>query len=263
MSDKSDEIYPPGTPLDFGKSPFPFVRVAGRDAVDALDRLSVTHQDQTPVIWGDDEETARLFELFNDPGHEVPSASDTLEKASSRPAAALYATYQEQVRESVAAFYRRLGKPNPADKLDDEPDPGPPRGTWPENIQTHELPVSLIDHRTKDFKKEVLIGLLPTSKRWAVAAYLGFGNWNRCPPPEVHVAYAREWYAAYGAKPILNSADTIEFYVERPIEDRDTAIEMALAHYQYCGDVIDQGVGTIDALAAHLYGAQYWYFWWD
>lgn len=259
----SDEIYPAGTPLDFGTSPFPFVRVAGRDAVDALGRLSVTHQDQTPIIWGDDEEAARLFEVFNDPGHETQSPDDIIETALNRPAAALYAAYREQVRESVAAFYKRLGKPNPADQASGDTEASPPRGPWPENIQTHEQPVSLMDFRTRDFKKDVLIGLLPTSKRWAVAAYLGFGNWNSCPPPEVHVAFARQWFEAHGAKPILNSADTIEFHVQRPIEDRDEAIRMALSQYEYCSDVVDQGVGTIDALAAHLYGAEYWYFWWD
>ncbi|MEO1207265.1 MAG: DUF4253 domain-containing protein [Pseudomonadota bacterium] len=263
MSDDPDEIFPAGTALDFGTAPYPFMRVPGRSAIDAVHHLSITHQDQTPVIWGDDEEATRLFEVFNDPGHELPSPSDVIQKATSRSAATLSAVYKEQIRESVAAFYRRLGKPNPYDEASRETDPGPPRGTWPEHIQPHEQLVSLLDHRTKDFKKEVLIGLLPTSKRWAIAAYLGFGNWNSCPPPEVHVAHAREWFESYGAKPVLNSADTIEFFVERPIEDRNTALEMALVHHEYCSDIVDQGVGTIDALAAHIYGAQYWYFWWD
>jgi hypothetical protein len=38
----------------------------------------------------------------------------------------------------------------------------------------------------------VLIVLIPTVGPWEAAAYLGFGGFNACPAPWVHVAYARE-----------------------------------------------------------------------
>jgi len=33
--------------------------------------------------------------------------------------------------------------------------------------------------------------------------------------------------------------------------------------YSYCPDIIDQGVGTLEALAADLMAGHWWYFWWD
>jgi hypothetical protein len=40
---------------------------------------------------------------------------------------------------------------------------------------------------------------------------------------------------------------------------------MALAweQYWYCLDIVDQGVGSVSALAATLLNSTYWYFWWD
>lgn len=258
----AEEIYPAGTDLSYGTAPFPFLRVSGETAVEAVERLNITHQDQTAVIWGDEEETTRLFELFDDPGMELPPASEILATAKDRTADELLSEYREQVRARVAAFYKRLEMPHP----EDDPDGlhgRSLRGPWPENVQPHEQPVSLFDHKTQGFKKELLIGLIPTAHPWQIAAHLRFGNWNDCPPPAIHVAFAREWFEAHGARPILNGPDTIEFYVERPIQDRETAIAMAQTHHSYCSDIVDQGLGTIDSLAAHLMGAKYWYFWWD
>lgn len=258
----AEEIFPAGTPLEFGTAPFPYLRIPGREAVDAIARLGVMHQDRTPVIWGDDAEAARLFELFNDNAAEPTQPSVALAKAAAATGTALHDAHRAEVRKSIQAYCARLGKPDPFADVDAE-DESPPRGAWPEFVERHEQPISLIDHRTRDYKAEVLVGLVPTAKPWEIPAYLAFGNWNDCPPPEVHVAYAREWFDRFGARIVLNSPDTIEYVVERPVSDRETAIDLALAHCSYCGDIVYQGVGTIEALAAHLIGARYWYFWWD
>ena len=37
-------------------------------------------------------------------------------------------------------------------------------------------------------------------------------------------------------------------------------------HYEqfaYCPDIVDQGAGTLEALAAVLVNASVWFFWWD
>lgn len=259
----SEEIFPAGTDLAFGKAPFPFLRVPGRNAMATLERLSVVHQDQTPIIWGDEGDAARLFECHADPGQDIESAESILKKLKGRSAAQLQDQYLSEVRDRVSQFYRRLGKPDPYEADGSSEEDEAPRGPWPDNIEPHTHPLSLIDYQTRDFKKEVLIGLIPTAHPWQAAAYLTFGNWNECPPPEVHVAHARAWFDAHGARPVLNSADTIEFFVERPIRSRDEALEMAQVHFRYCGDTVHQGAGTVDALAAHLLDARYWYFWWD
>lgn len=258
----AEEIFPAGTPLEFGTAPFPFLRIPGREAVAAIERLGVTHQDRTPVIWGDETEAARLFELFNDSTIETPEPEAILAKAGGANGAALQDAHREQVRRSVKAYYERLGKPDPFADAEAQYD-APPRGPWPEYVERHEQPISLIDHRTRDLKTEILVGLMPTARPWEIPAYLAFGNWNDCPPPEVHVAFAREWFERFGARIVVNSPDTIEFVVERPVSDRDTALELALTQCGYCGDIVHQGVGTIEALAANLLGARYWYFWWD
>ena len=46
----------------------------------------------------------------------------------------------------------------------------------------------------------VLIVLIPTVRPWEAAAYLGFGGFNACPAPWVHVAYAHEWSARFGVR---------------------------------------------------------------
>ncbi len=258
----ADEIFPAGTPLDFGTAPFPFLRVPGREAMNAVERLGPLHQDRTPVIWGDATEAARLFELHNDASYETPAPEDIIAKAASASGEALHAAHRAQVRASIKAYYARLGKADPYETADAAAE-APPRGPWPEYVEHHDQPISLLDYQTRDVKQEVLIGLMPTAKAWEIPAYLAFGNWNDCPPPEVHVAYAREWFDRFGARIVVNSPDTIEFAVDRPVADRQAALELALAHCSYCGDIVYQGVGTIDALAANLLGARYWYFWWD
>jgi hypothetical protein len=77
------------------------------------------------------------------------------------------------------------------------------------------------------------------------------------------VAIAREWGERYGARLIANTSDVIEFEVERPISSRDEALAVAELQYRYCSDIVLQGTGTIEALAASLVGAKYWFFWWD
>jgi len=40
-------------------------------------------------------------------------------------------------------------------------------------------------------------------------------------------------------------------------------MELAKEQYIFCNDIVDQGVGTVSALAATLLDSNYWYFWWD
>ena len=98
---------------------------------------------------------------------------------------------------------------------------------------------------------------------WQLPAVMRFGGWNSCPEPAVHCAIHRQWQAEYGAWITGLSNDTIECLVESPPRDRDAALRLAWQQYWYCNDIVDQGCGTINRLAARLMNSPYWFFWWD
>jgi hypothetical protein len=104
------------------------------------------------------------------------------------------------------------------------------------------------------------IVLIPTIRPWEAAAYLGFGGWNACPAPWVHVAYAREWSERFGARLLALTHDTLEFEVARPITSREDAAAMAAVHAYYCSDTVSLSIALH---AAYLLGAPLWQFWWD
>ncbi|MDQ3930735.1 MAG: DUF4253 domain-containing protein, partial [Chloroflexota bacterium] len=109
----------------------------------------------------------------------------------------------------------------------------------------------------------VHIALVPTVANWEVPAYLKFGGWNDCPPPEQHVAVLKRWHELYGAQVVGLTHEVLELGVTRPPKDRTAALIVALEQYAYCYDIVDQGTESIAALAATLLDASVWYFWWD
>ncbi len=111
--------------------------------------------------------------------------------------------------------------------------------------------------------RHVWMGLLPVRHPCEAAAVMRFGDWNAVPPPEVHVALHRRWHGQFGAELVSMTNDIIEFQVAQPPTTREEATRLAELHYDYCEDVVDQGVGSIEALAATLLGGNIWYFWWD
>jgi hypothetical protein len=98
---------------------------------------------------------------------------------------------------------------------------------------------------------------------WETAAHLRFGGWNDCPDPAVHVLLHRIWAEKYGARLVTMAFDVIELQITRPIRTREEALEVAALQYAYCSDIVDQGEGTLENLAASLIDATSWYFWWD
>ena len=51
--------------------------------------------------------------------------------------------------------------------------------------------------------------------------------------------------------------------VARKPETRAAALDLAREQFAYCSDIVEQGVGTLSALAASLMENDWWYFWWD
>jgi hypothetical protein len=41
------------------------------------------------------------------------------------------------------------------------------------------------------------------------------------------------------------------------------ALDLAREQYSYCSDIVEQGAGTLSALAAALMENDWWYFCWD
>jgi Domain of unknown function (DUF4253) len=51
--------------------------------------------------------------------------------------------------------------------------------------------------------------------------------------------------------------------VTRRPQTRSDALALAREQYMYCPDNVDQGLGTLNAFAAHLMANPWWDFWWD
>ena len=109
----------------------------------------------------------------------------------------------------------------------------------------------------------LLLALVPLDHDWQLPLAFVFGGWNDCPEPLVHAALWRRWGQAFGAEPFALGWDTADLVAVRPPADRQAALGLAREHYAYCGDLVDQGVGSLAALAAVLTGATEWAFWWD
>lgn len=144
-------------------------------------------------------------------------------------------------------------------KLDFEP-PAPKRESWP----PVEGQIAALGELTQfnGAKEALWIALVPCREPWEVPAVLSYGGWNACPMPAEHVAVFREWHARHGAEPLVIGGDTVELLV-RPLEDPAEAKRIAIEQYAYCSDIVDQGTGSVETLAAELLGASVWFFWWD
>jgi hypothetical protein len=137
-------------------------------------------------------------------------------------------------------------------------------GEWPMSIQgmgDFSLPRKILS--PDEFHESVDIGLVPTQNSWEVPAQLSFGGWNDCPSPHKQVAVLRYWNHTYGAELVGLSSDVLEMQVARRPATREDAVQLAQEQYWFCYDIVDQGVRTIENLAATLLASDIWYFWWD
>jgi hypothetical protein len=140
---------------------------------------------------------------------------------------------------------------------------GPELGEWPtQPMGAPQLSVAIETPTGAPLNKVQLV-ILPTDDWTTIPAYLNWGNWNACPAPEYHVAALRSWRDRFGAELIGLSHDVMNVRVKKRPESREAALDLAREQYAYCSDIVDQGVETLNALAAVLMESDWWYFWWD
>jgi hypothetical protein len=238
---KSHEGIPPERQDSLPESwPYELVVVPRRKAIETWKALGQEGQGRFwPVIHGNRWQFSRMTEAmgFSEDGVEV--------------------IVERGRRASFSAFLdRRIA-------MDPEIYSSLEMGEWPKVAATpHEL-LALSSPSPGSRSDDVVIGKIPTSHSWEVPGFLKYGGWNACPLPEDHMAALKSWEDRYGAQIVVVTQDTIECRVKERPRDKESALSLAREHYLYCGDVVDQGLGSVSSLAAVLMVSDSWYFWWD
>ena len=124
-------------------------------------------------------------------------------------------------------------------------------------------PVAHLDYSGNPLP-EVVIGLPEIAEApWQLFSLLQYGYWNSYPAPLIHLAVHRRWAERYGAKPVGVTADTLELALDTPPARGEAALAEAKLAFAYCPDAVDQGAGSVDALAEAMATSRHWWFWWD
>ena len=132
-----------------------------------------------------------------------------------------------------------------------------------DNSEKYNLELSTLFDFDGNFKDNVILVKVPTKNPYEVLGYFGMGGYNECPFPAEQVAVAKYWYEKYGAVPAVITYDTIEFYVERPVQTLEETKKLAIEHYYFCDDVVYQCYYIFEGLVDALYKNIQWYFWWN
>jgi len=261
-------LFSAGSTFNDVRIPFPHVRVTGLAARSTLDNLQREHPTATPIIIGGDGPDDSLHLLFDEqlafpfPPEEI---EEVIERSLQGDGWSLHLAYERDLHDRMLPRLKEINAPEIIissltewPRLDAKPDVANIMNQpWPE------LPPDRpTDLRCADSSDIVLIVLIPTVRPWEAAAYLGFGGFNACPAPWVHVAYAREWSTRFGARLLVLTHDTLEFEVARPITSREDAAGMAAVLAHYCSDTFGTDRSKVEH-AAYLLGARLWQFWWD
>jgi hypothetical protein len=121
--------------------------------------------------------------------------------------------------------------------------------------------------RTSESFPDCYLALVPTKDSWQIPAYLPFGNFGDCPPPEVHVAIWKYWHELYGAKIQLMNRNRLEFQLHLPYDDdfdREEArnLELARQGILYCPNLLRGELTSLDRVAAAA-SYDHWKFCWQ
>ncbi len=104
---------------------------------------------------------------------------------------------------------------------------------------------------------------IETPHAWQVPAALGFGGWNSCPPPAVHVALLKRWHDRWGAVLVGLSRQRLTMQAKRKPPNRNQALALAREQFLYCEELVLAEHGSLEALAAARMASDVWSFRWD
>jgi hypothetical protein len=231
---------------------FERVTVPGAQALAEWERLKGAGRGW-PVIIGGDEDLARIADQF--------TMSDPAVSGAAIPGEILRSPAE------ILTAANRLHFPDDLRKWPGAYQPGDlraPVGEWPSEVGPilpgPSIATDILSGKVLD---RVHILLIPARFSWEVPAYLRWGDWNACPPPEYHAAALRTWHAEFGADLVAINGDTMNLRVANRPKTRAAALALAQDQYGYCPDIVDQGVASTAALAATLMASDWWFFWWD
>ena len=117
------------------------------------------------------------------------------------------------------------------------------------------LELSTVFDYDGNFKDNVILVKVPTTKPYEILAYFGMGSEG--------IATVKYWYQKYRAVPAAITYDEIEFYVERPVLTFEEAKKLAIEQYAFCYGLLWECYDTLDELASAIYKNVHWYFWWS
>jgi hypothetical protein len=92
--------------------------------------------------------------------------------------------------------------------------------------------------------------------RWAGPTNHGLSGEDLLPVLE-------RWEERWGADVVLAGPDFLVLDVERPPLAAVDALKLAREVYAMCPDAVEQGAGSVGALASGMAGTRAWYLWWD
>jgi hypothetical protein len=108
------------------------------------------------------------------------------------------------------------------------------------------------------------LALVPTTRPADTVAHIGWsGAVNHTDDVAGLASVLRSWEDRFGAMVVGMTSDVLVLAVQGPPMTIDDALPIAAEHYAFCPDTVDQGVGTIRALAEELTASIRWRFWWD
>lgn len=103
------------------------------------------------------------------------------------------------------------------------------------------------------------VGLLPTSDKYAVIAAMGTNGVNYNIGTDGVIAWLKDLEREQPFVLTGIGMDYVEGHFTRPVKDRKA---LARRMYEFCPDIVEQGVGTVGKLEDELRNGTL-YFWWD
>jgi Domain of unknown function (DUF4253) len=233
-------------PLRFcDRSRVEVIQVKGEEAIDTWRELraEASNTDLWPVLIGPPDQVASLADLVRFNCKDGFRFERTLMQAP-----------KLEIDQALSKVARRYGV-RARDLRGSTPLPD-----YPYSKDEFLTPLDVV---TEEPLPELAIALLPIDASWQAPAILPWGHYNDNPPPPVHTAVLRDWSRRYGAELVAMTGEVIEMSVARPPTSDRAALALAREQFRYAPDIVQQGVGDVETLAAALKDAHAWYFWWD